>query len=137
MRIADEYCIVIEKFKKSSAKTKVNTVICTKYDNMGNNIDTLLILVIIHPLLFYQAHRMEQRGKGKTKEKIMGPGPLIAIDVILLYCTLGPLVLFAIYIFFESLVNKDGLKDLKHRAIDSKDPSLWTPEDIEVYKKQA
>lgn len=62
----------------------------------------------------------------------MGPGPVIAINVILLYIILGPVVLFAIYVLFDSFDRSDIKKKqtgLKKR----KDPSLWTREDIEQY----
>lgn len=38
----------------------------------------------------------------------MGPGPLIAIDVISLYALLGPLVLLGIYVLFDALGNAPG-----------------------------
>jgi len=38
----------------------------------------------------------------------MGPGPLIAIDVVLLYSLLGPLVLFGIFVFFDTLEGTAG-----------------------------
>ncbi|MCG8638769.1 MAG: hypothetical protein MI862_03490 [Desulfobacterales bacterium] len=64
----------------------------------------------------------------------MGPGPLIAIDVILLYLILGPLVLFAIYLFFDSL-GYDQNEDFP-RPSDEKTPELWNNEDIEIYLDQ-
>lgn len=59
----------------------------------------------------------------------MGPGPLIAIDVILLYTILGPLVLFGIYVLFDSL---DSVDNQKRGAGVKKDPALWTTGDIEA-----
>lgn len=59
----------------------------------------------------------------------MGPGPLIAIDVLLLYTILGPLVLFSIYVLFDSLGNASS-QDKKVMA--EKDSALWTGEDIET-----
>lgn len=59
----------------------------------------------------------------------MGPGPLIAIDVILLYTILGPLVLFGIYVFFDSL---DSAGKQKRETDVQKDPALWTAGDIEA-----
>lgn len=58
----------------------------------------------------------------------MGPGPLIAIDVILLYTILGPLVLFAVYVLFDFL----SLWDRNHakKSTFQKDPALWTRTDI-------
>ncbi len=67
----------------------------------------------------------------------MGPGPLIAIDVVLLYTILGPLVLFAIYVLFDSL-DSAGSRNLKQNinqqkeAMEKKDYALWTGEDIEI-----
>ncbi len=62
---------------------------------------------------------------------MLGPGPLIAIDVILLYAILGPLVLFAIYVLFDSL-NKP-VKNQQEQPTGEKDPALWTNEDINVH----
>ena len=63
----------------------------------------------------------------------MGPGPLIAIGVILLYTIIGPLVLFAIYVLFDSL---DRLarpsKKQQQETVENKDPALWTSEDVEA-----
>lgn len=64
----------------------------------------------------------------------MGPGPLIAIDVVLLYTILGPLVLFGIYVLFDSLnkpVGPDGKQPDK--TIGKKDPALWTNADIDSH----
>jgi hypothetical protein len=54
----------------------------------------------------------------------MGPAVLIAIDVLLLYALLGPLVLFAVFVLFDhlSLTDRTGT----HRAGDTKDPALWS-----------
>ena len=64
----------------------------------------------------------------------MGPGPLIAIDIVLLYTIFGPLVLFAIYVLFDSLY-KSGRpgKKQQEKTIEKKDPALWTKEDIDGY----
>ncbi|MBC2704940.1 MAG: hypothetical protein HGJ91_10420 [Desulfobacula sp.] len=64
----------------------------------------------------------------------MGPGALIAIGVVLLYTVLGPLVLFAIYVLFDSLY-KSGRpgKNQQDKTIEKKDPALWTSEDIDVH----
>ena len=59
----------------------------------------------------------------------MGPGPLIAIDVVLLYTILGPLVLFGIYVLFDSL---DAMGNTKQMGAVQKDPALWTGEDLET-----
>ncbi|MCG8641121.1 MAG: hypothetical protein MI862_15410 [Desulfobacterales bacterium] len=63
-----------------------------------------------------------------------GPGPLIAIDVILLYILFGPLVLFALYVFFDSLSEQGDLSENQqsdHPA--KKDPALWTGEEAVRY----
>jgi hypothetical protein len=67
-------------------------------------------------------------------DKMLGPGPLIAIDVVLLYTIFGPLVLFAIYVLFDSL-NRSGSPDKNQPGATTgkKDPALWTGEDIDVY----
>ena len=64
----------------------------------------------------------------------MGPGPLIAIDVVLLYTILGPLVLFGIYVLFDSL-NRPGKqgKNQQDKTLAKKDPALWTSEDVDVH----
>ncbi len=59
----------------------------------------------------------------------MGPGPLIAIDVILLYTILGPVVLFAVYVFFDTL---EGLvAQGRDEGKSKKDPALWTREEFD------
>ncbi len=62
-------------------------------------------------------------------DNIVGPGPLIAIDVILLYTILGPLVLFGIYVLFDSL---DPTGKTKLETTINKDPALWTSEEIDA-----
>ena len=58
------------------------------------------------------------------------PGHLIATYFLLLYIILGPLVLFAIYVLFDSLA-KSGRPDIRQAlAQDKDDPALWTCEDI-------
>lgn len=61
----------------------------------------------------------------------MGPGPLIAIDVILLYTLLGPLVLFAVYVAFDFLSQTGGKQP--DETTQKKDPALWTGVDISDY----
>ena len=69
---------------------------------------------------------------------MLGPGPLIAIDVVLLYTIFGPLVLFAIYVFFDSLY-QSTISESRHqgkhqnRTIKKKDSALWTKRDIDVH----
>ena len=58
------------------------------------------------------------------------PGHLIATYFLLLYTILGPLVLFAIYVLFDSLA-KSGRPDIRQALVQDKDePALWTCEDI-------
>ena len=59
------------------------------------------------------------------------PGTLIAVNVLLLYTILGPVVLFAIYVLFDFL-NKPGkgqVVEIPHK----KNPALWTREDIDAH----
>lgn len=63
---------------------------------------------------------------------MLGPGPLIAIDVVLLYTILGPLVLFAIYVLFDSF-DKSGEQVSQDATPLKKDPALWTSEDIDLH----
>ena len=58
----------------------------------------------------------------------MGVGPLIAIDILLLYLILGPLVLLGIYVMFDSL-DPSGKTEQDDPAA-GKDPALWTNEDV-------
>jgi len=85
-------------------------------------------------------------------ENTLGPGPLIAVDVFFLYTILGPLILFAIYVLFDSLnksnqntLNKDQFNLIDQNQIaadtgriqgtktDKKDPALFSDEDIEAF----
>ncbi|WP_041279353.1 hypothetical protein [Desulfobacula toluolica] len=65
---------------------------------------------------------------------MLGPGPLIAIDVVLLYTILGPLVLFAIYVLFDSL-DRSGkpVRQSQDAITGKKDPAVWTNDDIDLY----
>lgn len=63
----------------------------------------------------------------------MGPGPLIAIAVVLLYTILGPLVLFGIYVLFDSLDSGGRQNEIQQGGtMGKKDYALWTLEDIET-----
>ncbi len=59
------------------------------------------------------------------------PGTLIALDVILIYMIMGPLVLFAVYVVFDALdeihTGKPG------RGKEKKDPALWNDEDVDRF----
>jgi hypothetical protein len=65
----------------------------------------------------------------------MSPSALIAVDVILLYTLLGPLVLFAVYVLFDRISTDKGPG---HQAGPSKkDPALWSARDIDDFLDQA
>lgn len=57
----------------------------------------------------------------------MDTGSLIAVNVMLLYIILGPVLLFAIYVLFDSL---DPAGRTKKNTPSEKDPALWTSEEI-------
>ena len=59
----------------------------------------------------------------------MGTGPLIAIDVMLLYIILGPVVLLGIYVLFDSL---SPTGTTQKDTSPEKDPALWTSEEIDA-----
>ena len=65
----------------------------------------------------------------------MGPGPLIAIYVVLLYSILGPLVLFGIYVLFDSLDRLAGRRPGAKEEL-GKDPALWGPDEVERFVGQ-
>ncbi len=60
----------------------------------------------------------------------MGPGPLIAIDIILLYSLLGPLVLFGIYVFFDTLERTVEQKVTQKKK--KQDPALWRAREFDI-----
>ncbi|MCD6272635.1 MAG: hypothetical protein J7K30_07265 [Deltaproteobacteria bacterium] len=77
---------------------------------------------------------------------MLGPGPLIAIDVFFLYTILGPLVLFAIYALIDSLdkLNQDRFNRIDRNRIvgagtiqgikkSKKNPALLSDEDVEGF----
>jgi len=59
------------------------------------------------------------------------PGVLIAVNVLLLYTLLGPVVLFAIYVLFD-FMNKPA-KSQASATPQKKNPALWTREDIDAH----
>lgn len=68
---------------------------------------------------------------------MLGLGPILAINVILLYTILGPLVLFAIYILFDFLGKPPDLNRSKNiKTLKKKDPALWTIDEINSYINQ-
>lgn len=64
----------------------------------------------------------------------MGTGPLIAVDVMLLYVILGPVVLLGIYVLFDSLdpAGKGATGKTQKDSASEKDPALWTSEEIDA-----
>lgn len=65
----------------------------------------------------------------------MGTGPLIAIDVMLLYIIFGPVVLLGIYVLFDSIdpIGKDPTGTAKKNVSAEKDPALWTSEEVDAH----
>jgi len=65
----------------------------------------------------------------------MGPGPLIAIDVVLLYTLLGPLVLLGIYVLFDTLSHRreNSNPNAKQSASQKTDPALWPVSFLDKY----
>lgn len=64
----------------------------------------------------------------------MGPGPLIAIDVVLLYALLGPLVLLGVYVLLESVTGTELSGDNFKVGTGLKaDPSLWDFTQVESF----
>ena len=61
---------------------------------------------------------------------MVSPGILIALDVTLLYLIMGPLVLYALYVLFDSLGRKKGESAKPIDSSVKKDPALWSDEDI-------
>lgn len=68
----------------------------------------------------------------------MGPGPLIAIYVVLLYTFLAPLVLFGIFVLFDVLgrSSSNGRRDKTAQSFRKKDPAVWTSRDIAEFRDQ-
>lgn len=63
---------------------------------------------------------------------MLGPGPLIAINVVLLYAIFGPLVLLAVYVLFDSLCGSGRRnKNQPDSVIQKKDPAVWAGDDID------
>ncbi len=62
------------------------------------------------------------------------PGHLIATYFVLLYTILGPLVLFAIYVLFDTLATSDEPKRRQQNtSTDKNEPALWSKEDISAH----
>jgi len=66
--------------------------------------------------------------------KFMNIGILIAIATICTYIIVGPLVLFAIYVFIDRLAQ--GYRSGSQNAPSSKDdPALWGKQEVKMYVK--
>jgi hypothetical protein len=65
----------------------------------------------------------------------MSPSALIAVDVILLYTLLGPLVLFAVYVLFDRISTDDSPGPKAGPS--KKDPALGSARDIDDFFDQA
>lgn len=68
----------------------------------------------------------------------MGPGPLIAVYVVLLYTFLAPLVLLGIFVLFDVLGHgtSPGKKTEADSSIWKKDPAVWTAGDIAAFQER-
>ncbi len=58
---------------------------------------------------------------------MLGPGPLIAINIVFLYTIIGPVVLFGTYVLFDVLIKTVMKKTTENKRID---PSLMNSEDV-------
>lgn len=63
---------------------------------------------------------------------MLSPGILIAIDVTLLYVVMGPLVLYGLYVVFDSLGQKKEGESKAVGSIVEEDSALWSDEDIRL-----
>ncbi len=62
------------------------------------------------------------------------PGHLIATYFVLLYVILGPLVLFAIYVLFDSLSKPGKPRNTQQgTTADKNEPALWTNKEISAH----
>jgi hypothetical protein len=62
----------------------------------------------------------------------MDPGHLIAIQLILLYTILGPLVLLAIYVLFDSFSKRRDTGTIPQDK-EKTDPALWVDDDVDEH----
>lgn len=62
----------------------------------------------------------------------MDLGFKIALDVIGIYCCLGPFVFLGLYILFDRFAEHD-VKAPQKKNIPPKDPALWTFQDTEAH----
>lgn len=57
------------------------------------------------------------------------PGVLIAVDTILLYLLLGPIVLFGFYVYFDKI----GKPGQMNKKAEKKDVALLSSDDLKEY----
>lgn len=60
---------------------------------------------------------------------MLSPGMLIALDVMILYLVMSPLVLFALYVLFDALGHHKKEDTLPLPAGTRKNSVLWSDED--------
>ena len=65
----------------------------------------------------------------------MSPAPLIALDMVLMYILLGPLVLFAVHVMVDRIGRDSGPDRDTDRA--RKDPAVWSFREIDDFLDQA
>ena len=63
----------------------------------------------------------------------MDTGHIIAINLTLLYCILGPPVLFAVYVILDRLARGAGKQSLKKTDTRPNGPALWSTADVDAY----
>ena len=64
----------------------------------------------------------------------MGPAPLIAIDMFLMYTLLGPVILFAVHVMVDRIGRETGPDP--DRDFTRKDPALWSSREIDAFLDQ-
>ena len=65
---------------------------------------------------------------------MLTPEMVLVIGLLSVYTVLGPFILLFIYIFLDRFA-ENPKKNLKNATPDSKDPALWTSEDVMFYLK--
>jgi len=63
---------------------------------------------------------------------MLSPGILIAMDVTILYLVMGPLVLYALYVAFDSLGQTKEPDVTPRNPLAKKDPVIWSDKDINL-----
>jgi hypothetical protein len=56
----------------------------------------------------------------------------LAVDILAIYCLLGPFVFFGLYIFFDRLAEREPDMFVK-KDVTPVHPDLWSPKDIDEY----